>query len=171
MPYERAVEESGVLTTLSAFDPHVAGTLPLGIDIATSDIDILCHCVDPIVFTDIVVSAFGGASRFDIAQRRSGTRAVVARFFLLEWDFEIFAEAIPVACQPGWRHFVIERRLLALGGARLRDAIIALKQAGLKTEPAFARVLALEGDPYEAMLDLEPVTDEALRERLRSAGF
>jgi hypothetical protein len=40
--------------------------------------------------------------------------------------------------------------------------IMDQRRAGLKTEPAFAAVLNLSGDPYEALLDLETWSDEAL---------
>ena len=54
-----------------------------------------------------------------------------------------------------------EQRLLALD-SRLGSAVVRLKEEGLKTEPAFASVLGLNGDPYEAMLMLEEKSDEEL---------
>lgn len=170
VPYARAVEDSGVLEALAPFHPHIAGTLPLGIAVATSDIDVLCECPDPMAFTDAVVASLGDAYGFTISQWLTVPRPIVARFHFAGWEFEIYAQATPVAQQVGWRHFVVEQRLLDLGGERLREAIIAAKQAGLKTEPAFAHVLMLGGDPYEAVLDLALLDDAALQARLEQAG-
>lgn len=66
------------------------------------------------------------------------------------------------------RHFYIERRLLTLE-PRLRAIVTDLKRTGVKTEPAFAQVLALKGDPYEALLPLELISDLELRALLLQA--
>jgi hypothetical protein len=63
-----------------------------------------------------------------------------------------------------------ERRLLQLGGSAAREQVLALKQAGLKTEPAFAAWLRLSGDPYEALLALARLNDEELRDWYRGGG-
>ncbi|WP_413776421.1 DUF4269 domain-containing protein [Rhodopseudomonas sp. P2A-2r] len=39
---------------LALFDPHVVGTLPLGIDRPDSDIDIVCHAKDPHAIVDVI---------------------------------------------------------------------------------------------------------------------
>lgn len=41
--------------------------------------------------------------------------------------------------------------------------MITLKSNGWKTEPAFAEVLGLEGDPYEALLELSKLPRSAIR--------
>ena len=50
---------------------------------------------------------------------------------------------------------VIEYKLLQKGGHLFRRRVMELKTRGIKTEPAFALVLGLQGDPYEALLTLE----------------
>ncbi|WP_420793134.1 DUF4269 domain-containing protein [Paenibacillus polymyxa] len=83
------------------------------------------------------------------------------------WPVEIFGQSISVTRQNGFRHMVIEEQLLTLGGKRLMESIIQLKILGFKTEPAFAKLLGLDGDAYEALLKLEDWTDEELRRLLR----
>lgn len=165
-PYAAALVQSGVLERLAAFDPHVAGTPPLGLDLPSSDIDILCHAPDPAQFAGAVWRAFADRPGFAMWQWRGKDRPIVARFHCADWVFELFGEARPVAEQLGWRHFRIEQRLLALGGAGFRDAVLALRRAGAKTEPAFAQLLGLAGDPYAALLSLEPLDDAALLQRI-----
>jgi hypothetical protein len=70
-----------------------------------------------------------------------------------------------------WRHLIVERRLLALGGRGFRTAVLALRQRGMKTEPAFAASLGLKGDPYLALLDLREQSDQSLISVLLAAGF
>jgi hypothetical protein len=168
--YLAAVAESGVLETLAAFHPHIAGTPPLAIDVEGSDIDVLCDYADADAFTRVVVNAYATAEGFRISQWRTGARTIVAGFHLAGWPFEIFAQTTPVQRQVGWRHFLIEKRLLDLGVPELRTAVVAAKRSGRKTEPAFADLLRLDGNPYEALLALEQLDDDALRTLPRSAG-
>lgn len=169
--YQEAIVRSGVLERLSAFDPHVAGTPPLGLELATSDIDILCHCPAPDVFATALWHGFSDAEGFAMRQWVGDGRAIIAGFILHGWPFEIFGQVVPVSDQQGWRHFRVEQRLLALGGEELRGAVLKRRRAGMKTEPAFAVVLDLPGDPYQAMLELEMLPDAALVRHLRAAGI
>lgn len=161
-PWREALGQSRVLELLAPFGPRVAGTPPLGLDLPESDIDVLCHAPDPERFSAAVRKHFGTAEGFAIRQWRSGEPAIIANFRSAGWEFEIFGQALPVDQQAGWRHFRVEERLLACGDDRLRKAVMAARRAGLKTEPAFAAVLGLKGDPYLALLDLEQSSDEAL---------
>jgi hypothetical protein len=169
--YREALRRAGIKTVLAAFDPHVAGTPPLGLDLSTSDLDVLCHASNPDAFAAALWSAFSDEANFSIHQWVVADRPVVASFFAHGWHFQIFGQEKPVSEQAAWRHFLVERRLLELGGPLFRAAVVRERTCGVKTEPAFATVLRLEGNPYAALLDLEYRTEESLIHLLTSAGF
>ena len=151
-----------ICAALAPFDPTPIGTPPLALDLPDSDIDIACHAPDPIAFAEHLWVRFAQADGFSIRQWCDRGRPVIARFRHRTWFIEIFGAAEPVAVQMGYRHFMIERRLLGLGGAALHAAVLEARKAGAKTEPAFAAVLGLTGDPYAALLALEPLGDRDL---------
>jgi len=169
--YSIAVHQLDILKALAAYDPHIAGTPPLGIHTETSDIDILFRAPEPEAFVADVSQLYEHMSGFHIWQWTSEDRPVVARFRAYGWDFELFAGTQPVAQQFGWRHFKIEQRLLLLGGDSFRGAILKLRRDGLKTEPAFWSALKREGDAYLGLLSLEQATDDELSAELASARF
>lgn len=170
MDYVAAVEQLGIINALSPFDPRVVGTPPLGIDVETSDIDIICCVTDPKTFVPLIFQPYSHVRGFHVWQWTSLNRPVVARFYIFGWDFEIFASPLPVPHQLGWRHFVIEQRLLSLGGTDLRNRILALRHRGFKTEPAFWSALGKDGDGYRGLLSLEQASDDELRLMLKTAG-
>ena len=152
---------------LHEFGPVLAGTVPLGIDIATSDIDVLCEV--PVAaqahFAALLRVHFGARPGFRLAQRTIGGYAATVSGFSYEGEeIEVFGQALPTARQHGWRHLLVERAVLAAGSYAWRTAVRALKQQGLKTEPAFAQLLGLPGDPYAALLTLEEWSAETLRQ-------
>lgn len=169
--YLGAIDALNILKDLTHFDPHVAGTPPLGLHTAKSDIDILCHCVSIDHFVETLWALYSDQTRFHVWQWASDGRPVVARFTAHTWDFEIFCSAEPVKRQPGWQHFLVEHRLLALGGSSFRAKVMELRYAGLKTEPAFWSALKQSGDPYSGMLSLFEWSDEAIAGLLQNAGF
>jgi hypothetical protein len=164
-----ALHASGLWPLLHEFGPVLAGTVPLGIDTATSDLDVLCEVpVDAQArFAALIRTHFGARPGFRLAQRTIGGYAATVSGFSYEGEeIEVFGQALPTARQHGWRHLLVERAMLAAGGSAWRTAVRALKQQGLKTEPAFAQLLGLPGDPYAALLALEEWPDEVLRERV-----
>lgn len=170
-PYEDALAECDVLRALAQYDPRVAGTPPLGLDLPGSDIDVLCFAPDAHAFTGTVWRHFSAAPGFTAKQLMRPPRPVVASCHAAGWRIELYGEAIPVEQQRGWRHFAVERRLLALGGEALRGAVLALRAQGMKTEPAFASALGLRGDPYLALLGLSEQSDQMLVAILSARGF
>lgn len=152
------LEASGLWHLLSEFDPALAGTVPLGIDIAGSDLDVLCEVPEAAQarFAALLRVHFKARPGFRLAQRRIGGHATTVCGFRYEREeIEVFGQALPIAQQHGWRHLLVERTVLAAGGEAWCTAVRALKQQGLKTEPAFAQLLSLPGDPYAALLALE----------------
>ena len=151
------VRGAGVLQALAAHDPVVVGTFPLGLDREGSDVDVLCHADDLQRFIDHATAAFGGHPRFSSHRfvPRDGHEAAVVRFAVDEVPVEVFAQPVPTTGQHGYRHLQVERRLLALGGERLAARLRASRPPGASVEAAFAQVLGLPGDPFEAVLSLE----------------
>jgi hypothetical protein len=169
MTYQEALQASRILELLGRFEPTVVGTLPLDLAVASSDIDIVCAAHDPDAFANVVWDSFRHIEGFRLYRWRDDGRPAVARFEFGGWPFELFADQRPVSEQRAWRHFDVERRLLALDSGGLRETVLRLRAEGLKTEPAFAEALKLDGDPYLAMLALFPESDAQLRARLANA--
>lgn len=165
--YEAAIGCSGLLDELREFDPRVVGTLPLGLSTRTSDIDVVCHVRDAAAFAEAVWRRYRCCDGFAIYQWCSSRRPVIVRFEWDGWPFELFGDPRPVDQQEGWLHFEVERRLLALDDGPLRKAVAGLRARGMKTEPAFAAVLGIAGDPYVGLLALARESDTDLRARLK----
>jgi hypothetical protein len=163
------LEASGLWALLHAFKPVLAGTVPLGIDISTSDLDVLCEvpAVAQEAFGELLWAHFGARPGFRLVRRCIGGHATTVASFRYETEeIEVFGQALPTDQQHGWRHLQVERTVLAAGGHAWRTAVRALKQQGLKTEPAFAQLLGLPGNPYSALLTLEDWPAETLHERV-----
>jgi hypothetical protein len=160
----RALEKLGLMAALAPFNPVLAGTVPLDVDIETSDLDILCCARDRDAFEGTIRTAFGHHAGFHTRRIvRDGMPSMVARFVYGGFPVEIFAQSRAVVDHRAYRHLVAEARLLQLGGPSARDDIRRMKREGFKTESAFARYFRLEGDPYLALLAVADMDDEALR--------
>lgn len=158
----RILKETNTLFILKDFDPIVVGTIPIGIDIDSSDIDIVC-CTDD--FDDFRLIVRQNFSQYDSFHDRikESEQAYVANFFYQKQEIEIFAQNIPSHLQNGFRHMIIEDHILRLAGESFRQKIIQLKKQGYKTEPAFGELLNLS-NPYSELLQLQEFTDKELRQ-------
>ncbi|WP_010585507.1 DUF4269 domain-containing protein [Schlesneria paludicola] len=160
--YEIVLNELDLLSILQEYRPIVIGTPPLGLEVPSSDIDVACSASDLSQFRQFATQQFGTRPQFQCRTIEArGEPSVVASFDSHGWQIELFCQSTPVESQWGVRHFLIEQRLLKLE-PRLRPLILQRKQSGMKTEPAFAQVLSLPGDPYESLLTLETATDPDL---------
>lgn len=164
----RALCELRLGELLRPYSPRLVGTVPIGIDGAASDLDVICEAADLPAWCEYVERAFGRREGF----RCSGPTgaAATANFWYRGWEIELYGENRPTDEQNGYRHMVVEERILRLLPEAGREQVRRWKAQGLKTEPAFAKLLALPGDPYEALLALREDSDGELKRRIREAG-
>jgi len=156
----KALTENQILHYLQNFDPLLVGTVPLAIAIENSDLDIICHWKAKEEFIAAIQLHFGNFNRFFLKEFEvKGMPTVLANFHTADFEIEIFGQNIPSRQQLGYRHMTVENALLLDRGEDFKSRIIALKKQGYKTEPAFAKLLAIEGDPYQGLLDYEYLVD------------
>lgn len=144
-----------ILEILQAYDPILVGTVPIAIDISNSDLDIICCYQDKPAFKNLLLESFSDFKNFSLEEKEiNGQEVVLAKLIADDWEIEIFGQALPTREQAGYRHMIIEDKLLTEHGESFRKEIIKFKKQGYKTEPAFARLLKLTGDPYLELLKL-----------------
>ncbi|MEC0110540.1 DUF4269 domain-containing protein [Paenibacillus taichungensis] len=170
----KVLQSSGLFSILAAYQPYPAGTVPIDIDIPGSDLDLLCEAADLEAFETLVYQQLSGMQGFrcDRGDGRAGKRPyVTCSMEIGNWPIEIFAQSLSVRKQNAYIHMLVEWELLQLWGAAGHREIRKLKLEGWKTEPAFAAVLGLQGDPYEEMLHLASLSKDELWQwaRLRTS--
>ncbi|WP_167856421.1 DUF4269 domain-containing protein [Hymenobacter metallicola] len=171
----RAIARLGIVSTLQNYTPILAGTIPLAIDLPGSDLDIICE-VPPAAlpeYRQLLQRHYGHFPDFALTETTLQEFPTIVCSFRAEgFIWEVFGQPQASVLQNAVRHLIVEHAVLEAGGQAWRTAVRQLKQAGLKTEPAFAQLLRLPGDPYAALLTLEGKTPrelQALLPDLRSA--
>jgi len=145
-----------ILEILKKYHPILVGTIPITIDVPGSDLDIICTCENHLEFSNFLTEKFSDKKEFKIYTcMQRGRQSTIAQFRTDHFLIEIFGQNIPTEKQNAYRHMVIERRILEEKGLKFKEQIIKLKSSGMKTEPAFAKLLGLDGDPYDELLKLE----------------
>ncbi|MBQ4914201.1 DUF4269 domain-containing protein [Maribacter sp. MMG018] len=150
------IKKHKIFEILEKYDPILTGTIPIGIDTPESDLDIICECKDHFEFTRYLTKQFFEKKDFKVySKKQNGIESTVAEFKTDNFVFEIFGQNIPTEKQNAYRHMVIENHILNQKGTDFKQRIQKLKADGIKTEPAFAKLLGLKGDPYTELLTLE----------------
>ncbi|MET0572202.1 MAG: DUF4269 domain-containing protein [Pedobacter agri] len=150
----QVLTENAILEKLNRFTPILVGTIPINIDIESSDLDIICNVNDEEAFVSTVKNHFKNKMAFEISKNLN-FNAVKSNFVINDFEIEIFGQNIPTQQQNAYRHMLIEYKILLEKGEDFRLQVIELKRQGYKTEPAFAKLLGLQGDPYEELLKLK----------------
>ncbi|TQI71229.1 uncharacterized protein DUF4269 [Gramella sp. Hel_I_59] len=150
----RILKDNLILEKLEKYSPILVGTIPIRIDIEDSDLDIICFFRNLEKFETDIKSNFSKENKFMISNKNiNQKKSVVAKFRLENYDFEIFGQNIPTNQQDAFLHMIKENEILKSKDAEFRKSIIELKRRGLKTEPAFAKLLDIQGDPYSGLLN------------------
>ena len=157
----RVLSSLRLFERLEAYGPVLAGTFPIGIDVPGSDLDIVCQVEDFEAFRRLLERHFGSREAFEVAFR-ADEGVLLCRFLADDLPVEVYASSQDPHCGNAFRHMQVEARLLALFGPEFRRTVVCRKERGMKTEPAFADVLDLPGDPYRAVLELAGWTDADL---------
>ena len=104
---------------------------------------------------NLLIKEFSHFSEFTIRSKSiNSNHSFIPAFVYENFRFEIFAQPVPTRDQTAYKHLVNEYSILENQDTTFKQRILELKEDGMKTEPAFAKVLGLEGDPYEAMLEI-----------------
>ena len=165
----KALEESKILKNFKKFTPFVAGTFPLGVHTHKSDLDVLMYAENLNELKDLLHADYGHleafTSRIDMVD---DLETLIVNFNFLNTPFEIFAQNKAVVKQKAYLHFQVEERLLKIGGSKLLKKIQDYRLKELKTEPAFAHALNLEGDAYSELLLLQRASNLQLMKIVES---
>ncbi|WP_409254217.1 DUF4269 domain-containing protein [Bacillus sp. SCS-153A] len=147
-----AVRDLGVLLDMSKYNPTLCGTVPIGIDTAGSDLDIIMEVHDFEKFEKRLVQLYSQYDGFKIKRTSiRGMKVTKANFTYMRFPFELFGQAMPVNRQNAYLHMIIEQRILN-ENPKMKEDVIKLKQRGMKTEPAFCKLLGIQGDPYMGLI-------------------
>lgn len=168
----RIISGLNIFSILKEYSPVVTGTIPIDIDIESSDIDILCHYKEQGDFEHTINENYASFSDFQISKiDKHGISSVVAAFNYRGDSFEIFGQSVPVEHQNGYIHMLVEYRILQLMGQNFKNEIRNLKRNGFKTEPAFGKMLKIDSDPYRALLDCANLNDSELKKLLNGIEY
>lgn len=147
-----AIMELDILNELSTYNPVLCGTVPIGIDIPGSDLDIIMEVQELDPFEELLQTLYNKKEGFTIKRKTmNGKEVVKANFTFRGFEFELFGQDLPVHMQHAYLHMMIEHELLQRNPA-LQQEVIHLKKQGYKTEPAFCKLFDIRGDPYEGLI-------------------
>lgn len=150
---QKLLTENRVMDYLQEFHPILVGTIPINIATEDSDVDIVCSFESQDKFKEEINRNFNTYPEYSVVQKSfQDEPTVVVRFKMGAFPVEIFAQRKPSNQQMAFLHMLIEHKILEEEGKDFRKAIIELKENGLKTEPAFTKLLNLQGDPYLSLL-------------------
>ena len=148
------INELDILNDMREYTPILCGTIPISIHIESSDLDIIMEVHEFDRFMKDVKTRYGRHDGFMLREAViHDIPSVIANFQYGGFQFELFGQPRAVEKQNAYLHMIVEHHLL-MTFPHIRTEIIRLKELGMKTEPAFAQVLGLVGDPYDELIIL-----------------
>lgn len=150
------IKKYEILEKLEKYNPILTGAIPIGIDLPESDLDIICECQNHSEFKTYLSENFSNKKDFKVySTKQNGIDSTIAEFKTDNFLFEIFGQNIPTEKQNAYQHMIIKNRILKEKGSEFKQKVKELKSNGIKTEPAFAKLLGLNGNPYSELLKLK----------------
>ncbi len=148
------LNSSKILIIVQNYQPIVVGTIPIEIDIETSDVDIILKSDDFSETYKVLTESFSNYKNFKIDI--STNNVILCNFELDNFLFEIYVSTIETTKQNAYLHMIKEYEILQIENNSFKNRIIQLKKEGIKTEPAFCKLLNIEGNPYIELLNYQP---------------
>ncbi|WP_282629513.1 DUF4269 domain-containing protein [Empedobacter sedimenti] len=143
-----------ILEKLDRYKPIVVGTIPIEINIENSDIDIIGETSNFEGAKNYLIENFSHYLEFKINLLTSNNEICLTCNFRIDaFEIEIYLQNKIPTEQNAYRHILIEAKLLEKFDESFKNKIIELKKNGYKTEPAFAKLLELKGNPYLTLLE------------------
>ena len=134
--------EHAVMETLQPFDPILVGSIPLNVGTETSDIDIICCWQTKSELVDAVLRAFGTAENFSITDKNTDEGCIVrCQLTLHGVDIEIFGSSVPSDQQNAYKRMLAKYEIIERNGEDFRQAVVNLKQKGIKTGEAIRMLI------------------------------
>lgn len=142
-----------VFERLAAYKPLLAGTYPLDLTTAESDLDILCEVGDHETFSEDLRHFYGDCEGFTLKDKMiRGRKSTIGRIVHSGITLEFFGQNQPAASQDAYLHLLVEWHLMQTRLRYHKEDLLSLKQKGYSTEEAFAKLLKIDGDPYAELL-------------------
>lgn len=146
------INKLNIMEDLALYSPVLCGTIPIRIDTLHSDLDIVMEVHNYDFFEQEIRSLYGSYEGFEMKKKNIKNILTIKVNFQFEgFEFELFAQPQPVRNQNAYKHMIVEHMLL-MQHPHIRGEVIELKERGVKTEPAFAQVLKIDGDPYKELI-------------------
>jgi len=166
-----AIESLNILELLKKYNPAIVSTINIDLDTPESDIDVICQYSDKDEFKKYLSLTFSRYEGFNFAELNAQNDPIIIEFVFNGFIFEIYGDSQPVTSQNAYRHLTTMKRLLDLGGDKVKEAVKALRCKGFKGELAFCHYLGLSGDPFERLLELESYSDIDLENIIKDSKF
>jgi hypothetical protein len=150
-----ALQKIELFQGLSSYSPLLVGAIPLGVDIESSSLEVVCSADNLEGFAAKATELLSSQESFYCEHKILRARpAVLVSFRSGGFTTRILAQDVSSFTQNAVVQMLVEARLLAFAPSEVRDEIRVLKRQGLSTEQAFVRCFDLDmvlnkKDPFE----------------------
>jgi hypothetical protein len=144
LAYE-TLKQLDLFSRLERFAPLLVGAIPLGVELETSSLEIVCSAENLEEFGHFITASLSVLADFYIEHKLVRDRpAVLVSFKADTFAIRILAQEISSFTQNSVVQMLLEARLLAFAPKEVREEIRTLKRQGLSTEDAFVRCFDLD---------------------------